>query len=67
MAVIIIGIVAAWVVFSALLVTVICINSSQLSRTEEPFKVRSAKSRSQARRLAAQDKSSQIQANAETS
>lgn len=67
MAVIIIGIVAAWVVFSALLVTVICINSSQLSRTEEPLKVRSAKSRSQARRLAAQDKSSQIQANAETS
>jgi predicted negative regulator of RcsB-dependent stress response len=66
MAVIIIGIVAAWVVFSALLVTVICINSSQLSRIEEPFKARSAKSRSQARKLAAQLKSSQVQTNAET-
>ncbi len=38
MTVIIISIVAAWIVFSALLVTVICMNSSRLSRMDEPFK-----------------------------
>ena len=38
MAVIIISIVAAWIIFSALLVTIICMNSSRLSRIDEPFK-----------------------------
>lgn len=38
MTVIIISIVAAWIVFSALLVTIICMNSSRLSRIDEPFK-----------------------------
>jgi len=38
MTVIIITIVAAWIVFSSLLVTIICMNSSRLSRIDEPFK-----------------------------
>ncbi len=38
MTVIIISIIAAWIIFSALLVTIICMNSSRLSRIDEPFK-----------------------------
>ena len=38
MIVIIISIVAAWILFSALLVTVICMNSSRLNKVDEPFK-----------------------------
>ena len=38
MTVIIISIVIAWILFSALLVTIICMNSSRLSRIDEPFK-----------------------------
>jgi len=38
MAVLIISIVAAWIIFSALLVTIICVNSARLSRIDEPFK-----------------------------
>lgn len=38
MTVIIISIIAAWIIFSALLVTIICMNSSRLSRLDEPFK-----------------------------
>lgn len=38
MTVIIASIVIAWIVFSALLVTIICMNSSRLSRIDEPFK-----------------------------
>jgi len=38
MTVIIISIVAAWILLSVLLVTVICMNSSRLSRMDEPFK-----------------------------
>lgn len=38
MTVIIIAIITAWIVFSALLVTIICMNSSRLSRIDEPFK-----------------------------
>jgi hypothetical protein len=38
MTVLIISIVAAWIIFSALLVTIICVNSSRLSRIDEPFK-----------------------------
>ena len=38
MTVLIISIVAAWIVFSALLVTIICVNSSRLSQIDEPFK-----------------------------
>ncbi len=38
MTVLIISIVAAWIIFSALLVTIICINSARLSRIDEPFK-----------------------------
>jgi hypothetical protein len=38
MTVLIISIVAAWILFSSLLVTIICINSSRLSRIDEPFK-----------------------------
>jgi len=37
MTVIIISIVAAWILFSALLVTMICMNSSRLSRVDQPF------------------------------
>ena len=37
MTVIIISIVAAWILLSALLVTILCMNSSRISR-EEPFK-----------------------------
>ena len=67
MAVIILGIVVAWVVFSAFLVTVICINSSRLSQIEEPFKARSARSRSQARRTSAQINPTSIPASADSS
>ena len=35
MTVIIISIVAAWILFSALLVTILCMNSSRISRQEE--------------------------------
>jgi len=38
MTVLIISIVTAWIIFSTLLVTVICVNSSRLSRIDEPFK-----------------------------
>ena len=38
MTVLIISIVAAWILFSTLLVTIICINSSRLSEIDEPFK-----------------------------
>ncbi|MCJ7536115.1 MAG: hypothetical protein WA997_00705 [Anaerolineales bacterium] len=38
MTVIIISIGAAWILFSALLVTIICMNSSRLNRIDEPFK-----------------------------
>jgi hypothetical protein len=38
MTVLIISIVAAWIVFSALLVTIICVNSARLSQIDEPFK-----------------------------
>ena len=38
MTVLIISIVAAWIIFSALLVTIICVNSARLSRIDEPFK-----------------------------
>jgi hypothetical protein len=38
MTVLIISIVAAWIIFSTLLVTIICVNSSRLSQIEEPFK-----------------------------
>ena len=38
MTVLIITIVVAWLVFSTWLVTIICMNSSRLSRIDEPFK-----------------------------
>ncbi len=38
MTVLIISSVTAWIIFSTLLVTVICVNSSRLSRIDEPFK-----------------------------
>jgi hypothetical protein len=38
MTVLIIAIVAVWIIFSALLVTIICVNSARLSRIDEPFK-----------------------------
>ena len=38
MVIIIISIIAAWILFSALLVTVICMNSSRLNKVDEPFK-----------------------------
>ena len=38
MTVLIVSIVAGWIIFSTLLVTVICINSSRLSRIDDPFK-----------------------------
>jgi len=38
MTVIIISIVVAWILFSALLVTILCMNSSRLNKVDEPFK-----------------------------
>jgi hypothetical protein len=38
MTVMIVTIVVTWVLFSTLMVTVICMNSSRLSRIDEPFK-----------------------------
>lgn len=38
MTVLIITIIVAWIIFSGLLVTIICMNSSRLSRIDEPFK-----------------------------
>ena len=37
MTVLIISIVAAWIIFSALLVTIICINSSRFNRKQDPL------------------------------
>lgn len=38
MTVLIVTMIVAWIVFSAILVTLICMNSSRLSRIDEPFK-----------------------------
>lgn len=38
MTVLIVSIIAGWIIFSTLLVTVICVNSSRLSRIDDPFK-----------------------------
>ena len=38
MTVLIITIVVAWILFSTIVVTAICVNSSRLSRIDEPFK-----------------------------
>jgi hypothetical protein len=38
MTVLIVTIIVAWIVFSAVMVTLICVNSSRLSRIDEPFK-----------------------------
>jgi hypothetical protein len=38
MTVLIVTIVVAWILFSTFLVTIICMNSSRLSRIDEPFK-----------------------------
>ena len=38
MTVLIVSIIVAWIIFSAILVTIICMNASRLSRLEEPFK-----------------------------
>ena len=38
MTVIVISLIGGWIVFSAILVTIICMNSSRLSRIDEPFK-----------------------------
>ena len=38
MTIIIISIVTAWIIFSAFIVTILCMNSSRLSRIDEPFK-----------------------------
>ena len=54
MAVVILAIVVAWVVFSALLVTAVCMNSSRLSQLEEMPKPRRARSTSRARKPAPQ-------------
>lgn len=37
MVVLIILIIIAWIIFSALLVTIICVNSSRLSQIQKPF------------------------------
>ena len=36
--VVVVSILCAWISFSAMLVTIICMNSSMLSRIDEPFK-----------------------------
>ena len=36
--VVVVSILCAWISFSAMLVTIICMNSSRLSRIDEPFK-----------------------------
>lgn len=38
MTALIIGIVIAWIIFSGFLVTIVCMNSTRLSRIDEPFK-----------------------------
>ncbi len=42
MTALIVSIVVAWIIFSAFLVTIICMNSSRLSRGQEPFFDRAA-------------------------
>ena len=37
MTILIISIVAAWIIFSALLVTIICVNSSKINQQQERF------------------------------
>jgi len=54
MTVVIIVIVATWMVFSAFLVTAACMNSSRISRMEEPARQRSALARSRLARPATQ-------------
>lgn len=54
MAVVILAIVVAWVIFSAFLVTVVCMNSSRLSQLEETPKPRRARPTSRAKKMAPQ-------------
>ena len=51
MTVLIITIVVAWLVFSTLMVTIICMNSSRLSRIDEPFKDPAQVARSRRKKL----------------
>lgn len=53
MTVLIITIVVAWIVFSGLLVTIICMNSSRLSRIDEPFKDSGTLARARRKRIKA--------------
>jgi len=65
MTVIIISIVVAWVLFSALLVTTVCMSSSRISRMEEPLR-ESRRRRARPRKAMPQVQPSTISAAAET-
>ncbi len=47
MTILIISIVAAWIIFSALLVTIICVNSARIGREQEHYRVISELKRQQ--------------------
>lgn len=53
MTVMIITIVVAWILFSGFVVTFICVNSSRLSRIDEPFKDPSTVARARRRKVKA--------------
>ena len=54
MTVLIITIVVAWILFSGFMVTLICVNSSRLSRIDEPFKDSAVVARARRRRIKAE-------------
>jgi hypothetical protein len=64
MSVVILGIAISWIAFSGFLVTIVCMNSSRLSRIDEPFKSKSRVARAR-RRSMNQGQSTAIQAQAE--
>ena len=65
MTVIIIAVVVAWVLFSALLVTAACMSSSRISRMEEPLR-ESRRKRVRPRKAMPQVQPSTVPAAAET-
>ncbi len=66
MAVLIIGIVVAWMLFSAFLVTMACMSSSRISRIEEPMKRTRALAKSRRMRTLPQVQPGVVSASAES-
>jgi len=65
MTVLILAVAGIWVLFSGFLVTIICINSSRLSRIDEPFKSPAKIALQRRRRMASEGQPAAIPIKAE--